>query len=194
MDAFEKMSSLVAEESIKDLRERWNNRFTAGSYVKEMDKNHVQKERIDLKTLHMVEITPDNYKEVKRQYPALKHVGVYKKNLNGSKIVQLEWLTPDEKVRVASALLYLNYKHAMLKANVNLIDDIQVSRQFQSHGLTKQILDVCTKKYQCNCLETFSGGDVAIHTYQSYGFKKVATDPESGVSIWTYGSVKSTNQ
>lgn len=51
------------------------------------------------------------------------------------------------------------------------IENIYISPEYRGYHLTKQILDICTKRFNANALGVNKKNEIAIKAYQNYGFE-----------------------
>ena len=135
-------------------------------------------ERYDLSDYLFLEVTANNWKALKKQYPWYM-IGQSFRQKNAIKLLWIDEKAQDVAVDV------------VICPDMELIVDINITPKYQRHQLAAQVLDVCIKTYHCNKLETFNNGKVAEHTYSKYGFQlwgRTTKDPEDemGVGIWEF--------
>ncbi len=136
------------------------------SIKSEIDDNFQPKERIELSSLKMVQITPEIIDEYKTKYPHLKHVRC--EDTNEYKCDGYMWFLDGNLVCNVGICEYLDN-------NDKWIVSLDVFEEYQGHGLSKQILDFVVE-LGCKYLSVNKNNKLAKKIYDDYGFETYKED------------------
>lgn len=127
-----------------------------------LDKNHVQKGKKSLSSFNKIHITEQAINKYKKEYPFLKHVRC--KDTKEYTCDGYMWLDGDKLVANVGSVEYRD-------DNTKWIVSLEISKDYQGYGLSKQILDYAVKNMDCKYLSVNKNNEVAKRIYDNYGFR-----------------------
>lgn len=140
----------------------------------DFDENYKSGKPINLSSLYFIEINRENIKDMKRQYGRFINLLTCPKNTR-----YLLWIDQSSDTCAAEAHLDIGTR---------TIWNVQVRKEYQGHGLFKQILQFCLKKYGCNNIEMDDASKypVAVKGIERAGFKTEYRDDKTDVSGYLF--------
>lgn len=137
-----------------------------------LNDNFKAKGKKKLSSYKVVTITDKYIKDNKSEYSDLKHCWASDETHDS-----IAWEDEDGNM---VALLSISFN---FKDNRKWISMISVSPEYRGYGLSRQILDVATKKYKATALGVHKSNEIAHNLYKKYGFKDKETN---GNMIYMY--------
>lgn len=121
-------------------------------------KDFKSKGRKDLGSFSKVKISEEIINKYKGNYKFLRHIRTGK-NIKG----YLFFDSGDKLVAILSV---------EEKDNNIWIQALEIQKEYQGYGLSKQLLKVATNEFKVNRLSVNRNNEIAIKIYKSYGFKE----------------------
>ena len=134
-----------------------------GNYINEsglkssIDKDFIKKEKLKLSSFKKEKITQTIIDKYKEKYKYLKHLRV-QKNTEG-----YFWFKDDNII----CTLMVEHKDN----DEYWIQALEITKDYQGHGLSNQLLDVATKELHAEYLSVYKDNLLAKNIYEKYGFK-----------------------
>lgn len=118
------------------------------------DTNHTQKERLNLSSFKRLKLSKEVVDKYKPKAKYLKHT-LISDSCEGYLYIDKE----DNPVCVLN-----------VNTDKEYIQQIEISKEYQSHGLSTQMLDICVNELGAKELSVSKTNTVAINIYKKYGF------------------------
>lgn len=134
-----------------------------------LDKNFKNNTKISLSSLKRLELDKQFIDENKKDYKFLSHLRT------GNSTTNIAWIKNNKII----AILSIEDKNDDI-----WITAIEIVKEYQGSGLSKQILDVATKEYGATALSVNKSNELAIYIYNSYGFK--SDNKDHGQMLFMY--------
>lgn len=126
--------------------------FMIESVSSTLKDDYVSKGNKKISSFKQLELTEENVKKYKSDVKYLSHFRT------GNDYAGYIWIDDNSVVAACS-----------VNKDTNIIQAIEISKQYQGYGLSKQILDIC-KSLDGYILSVNKSNDVAISVYKKYGF------------------------
>lgn len=133
----------------------------------ELDDNFQPKKHISLSSLKRIQITNDVINKYKEKYSGLRHVRC--EDTDTYRCDGYMWLSGRELACNVGTCEYLD-------DGTKWIVSLEVNREYQGHGLSKQILNFAVKQLNCKYLSVNKNNKLAKKIYDDYGFKVYEQD------------------
>ena len=144
------------------------NKFTLLEQASKLDPNYNKKGKLSLSSFKKIKATNSNLDNYKDKFP--KSVYKYMKsycNESDPDYSTLSYFWIDDKNDNA----YVgNCSVSKYTDGDSVIHSIEINKQYRGYGLSKQILDICTKELDGFMLAVEKKNEIAYKTYLSYGF------------------------
>ena len=127
--------------------------------VSHVNPNHIAGERFSLSTFKSVPISKQSLDRYKKQYPFLRHI----REDDGGVI----WIDGDKVVGVMGAA---PHKETLDQSQI-WIHSFEISKEYQNHGLSRQMLDYGINKLHARYLSVNKNNEVAFSLYKKVGFE-----------------------
>lgn len=127
-----------------------------------LNKEFEPKGKLNLSSFKRVHITEDIISKYKKEYPFLKHVRC--KDTDYYKCDGYMWFDKEKLVCYVGSCEYLDDK-------TKWIVSLEIVKDYQGYGLSKQILNYATKVMSCKYLSVNKDNEIAKNVYDKYGFK-----------------------
>ena len=132
-----------------------------------LDNNYESKGKKKLSSFKKVRITESVIEKYKKEYPFLKHVRC--KDTNEYICDGYIWFDNDKLVANVGSCEYTDDK-------TKWIVSLDVAKEYQGYGLSKQILDYAVNDMNCKYLSVNKNNKIAKKVYDDYGFKVYQDD------------------
>lgn len=133
-------------------------------YHSKIDPNHKQKEKLSLSSFEKIKATDSSLQK-------------YKNILPSSKYKSLKSLIKDGEDFSTISYFYIDNDRFVASCSVSKYDDgdivihgVDISKSYRGHGLSYQLLDVCTKELGGFMLAVDKKNEIAYKSYLKYGF------------------------
>lgn len=147
-----------------------------------LQNNYKPKGKKKLSSFTKVHITESVISKYKKEYPFLKHVRC--KDTNDYTCDGYIWFDNDKLVAMVGSCEYTDDK-------TKWVVSLEVVKEYQGYGLSKQILDYAVKTMNCKYLSVNKNNKIAKKVYDDYGFKVYQeSDTMYYMTIDKFGSVK----
>lgn len=165
-----------------ELSNHQNKKFLCGEVI-EYDGassiNHIEESNDYLEENAMNEISSninsDYHSNGKKSLSSFKKEKISKESLNKYK-KDFKALSHIRENCLGYIYLYKNIPMAVIaveeKSDCNFIQAIEISKEYQGYGLSKQLLDVAVKELKATKLSVNRKNKLAISIYKKYGFKE----------------------
>lgn len=127
-----------------------------------VEKDHVQKGKLNLSSFRRVQITDSIINKYEKEYPFLKQVRC--KDTDYYVCDGYIWFDKDILVAMVGSCEYLD-------DNTKWIVSLEITNNYKGYGLSKQLLDYATKNMKCKYLSVYKKNGLAVSIYKKYGFK-----------------------
>jgi len=136
---------------------RWNwvEKINEASIVSNVQDDYNPKGKKSLSSFKKEKISKDSLDKYKKDFKALPHI---RENCLG--YIYLDKNIPMAVIAVEE------------KSDCNFIQAVEIAKNYQGYGLSKQLLDVATKELKATRLSVNKKNKLAIEIYKKYGFKK----------------------
>lgn len=136
---------------------RWNwvEKINEASIVSNVQGDYNPKGKKSLSSFKKEKISKDSLDKYKKDFKALSHI---RENCLG--YIYLDKNIPMAVIAVEE------------KSDCNFIQAVEIAKNYQGYGLSKQLLDVATKELKATRLSVNKKNKLAIEIYKKYGFKK----------------------
>ena len=136
---------------------RWNwvEKINEASIISNIQDDYNPKGKKSLSSFKKEKISKDSLDEYKKDFKALSHI---RENCLG--YIYLDKNIPMAVIAVEE------------KSDCNFIQAVEIAKNYQGYGLSKQLLDVATKELKATRLSVNKKNKLAIEIYKKYGFKK----------------------
>lgn len=124
--------------------------------------NYKQKGKKKLSSFTKVHITDSVISKYKKEYPFLKHVRY--KDTKEYICDGYIWFDNDKLVAMVGSCEYTDDK-------TKWVVSLEITKEYQGYGLSKQILDYAVKTMNCKYLSVNKNNEIAKKVYDDYGFK-----------------------
>lgn len=136
---------------------RWNwvEKINEASIVSNVQDDYNPKGKKSLSSFKKEKISKESLDKYKKDFKALSHI---RENCLG--YIYLDKNIPMAVIAVEE------------KSDCNFIQAVEIAKNYQGYGLSKQLLDVATKELKATRLSVNKKNKLAIEIYKKYGFKK----------------------
>ena len=136
---------------------RWNwvEKINEASIVSNVQDDYNAKGKKSLSSFKKEKISKESLNKYKKDFKALSHI---RENCLG--YIYLDKSIPMAVIAVEE------------KSDCNFIQAVEITKEYQGYGLSKQLLDVATKELKATRLSVNKKNKLAIEIYKKYGFKK----------------------
>lgn len=136
---------------------RWNwiEKMNEASIISNIQDDYNPKGKKSLSSFKKEKISKDSLDKYKKDFKALSHI---RENCLG--YIYLDKNIPMAVIAVEE------------KSDCNFIQAVEIAKNYQGYGLSKQLLDVATKELKATRLSVNKKNKLAIEIYKKYGFKK----------------------
>ena len=134
---------------------KWIEKINEASIVSNVQDDYNPKGKKSLSSFKKEKISKDSLDKYKKDFKALSHI---RENCLG--YIYLDKNIPMAVIAVEE------------KSDCNFIQAVEIAKNYQGYGLSKQLLDVATKELKATRLSVNKKNKLAIEIYKKYGFKK----------------------
>lgn len=134
---------------------KWIEKMNEASIVSNVQDDYNPKGKKSLSSFKKEKISKESLDKYKKDFKALSHI---RENCLG--YIYLDKNIPMAVIAVEE------------KSDCNFIQAVEIAKNYQGYGLSKQLLDVATKELKATRLSVNKKNKLAIEIYKKYGFKK----------------------
>lgn len=134
---------------------KWIEKMNEASIISNIQDDYNPKGKKSLSSFKKEKISKDSLDKYKKDFKALSHI---RENCLG--YIYLDKNIPMAVIAVEE------------KSDCNFIQAVEIAKNYQGYGLSKQLLDVATKELKATRLSVNKKNKLAIEIYKKYGFKK----------------------
>lgn len=134
---------------------KWIEKINEASIVSNVQDDYNPKGKKSLSSFKKEKISKESLDKYKKDFKALSHT---RENCLG--YIYLDKNIPMAVIAVEE------------KSDCNFIQAVEIAKNYQGYGLSKQLLDVATKELKATRLSVNKKNKLAIEIYKKYGFKK----------------------
>lgn len=154
MNASNKCIKKIEESCNINIIKNENDILNETSTNSKLDNNHSNLNRLNLSSFKKIKIQ----ESISKKYPILKHIRI-NKNTDG-------YIYLDKNDEVVAIL------NTEKKDDGIWIQALEITKKYQNHGLSKQLLNIAIKDFNVTKLSVNKNNQVAYNIYKSIGFKK----------------------